>query len=83
MWVHQAVEAYTWKRGGGVERIHQAGRRWVSHAHSLCTAMKVWVLEHLRVVERSDVRARAMYNAEHCEITAPLAVTHPTILGAV
>ena len=66
-----------------VERIHQAGRRWVSHAHSLCAAMKVWVLEHLRVVERSDVRARAMYNAEHCEITAPLAVTHPTILGAV
>ena len=56
----------------------------MSHAHSLSAAMKVWVLEHLRVVERSDVRARAMYNAEHCEITAaPLAVTHPTILGAV
>lgn len=66
-----------------VERIHQAGRRWVSHAHSLSAAMKVWVLEHLRVVKRSDAQARAMYNAEHCEITAPLAVTHPTILGAV
>ena len=66
-----------------VERIHQAGRRWVSHAHSLSAAMKVWVFEHLRVVKRSDAQARAMYNAEHREITAPLAVTHPTILGAV
>ena len=54
----------------------------MSHAHSLSAAMKVWVLEHLWVVERSDVQTRAMYNAEHCEITAPLAVTHPTILGA-
>ena len=79
-----------------VERIHQgeptptytSSRKTldVTRTFALCTTcvpMKVWVRLNISGWWRSDVQARAMYNAIHCEITAPLAVTHPTILGAV